>query len=51
LGGQGDYALRAAARRLGRTGRKWGRIWELTGSDPHPRSLTRIVMNVESLAA
>jgi hypothetical protein len=51
LGGQGEYAIRCVATRLGRTGRKWGRIWELTGSDPHPRSLTRIVMNVESLAA
>lgn len=51
LGAQGEYAKRCRTNRLGRTGAKWGRVWELTCSDPHVRSLRKMVLNIEALAA
>jgi hypothetical protein len=50
LGTQGQYRARCVARRLGRTGRKWGRIWEWTCSDPHVRSMERMLLQIEALA-
>lgn len=51
LGTQGQYVKRCVARKLGRTGRKWGRIWEWTCSDPHIRSMKRMLLNVEGLSS
>jgi hypothetical protein len=51
LGEQGEYIKRCVARRLGKTGKKWGRIWEWTCSDPHIRSMRKMVLNIEDLAA
>lgn len=51
LGTQGQYAVRCRANRLGRTGAKWGRVWKLTGSDPHIGTFTKMVLRTEPLAA
>lgn len=50
LGEQGEYAKRCRARLLGRTGAKHGRVWELTCSDPHIRTLTKMTLRTEPLA-
>lgn len=49
LGAQGEYARRCRTNRLGRTGAKWGRVWELTCSDPHVRSLKKMTLYIEPL--
>lgn len=51
LGQHGQYARRCITHRLGRTGKKWGRIWEWTCSDPHIRSMRKMVLSIEDLAA
>ena len=51
LGEQGAYAQRCRTYRLGRTGSKWGRVFELTSSDPHIMSMTKMILRVEPLAA
>lgn len=51
LGEQGQYAKRCRANRLGRTGPKWGRVWEVTCSDPHIRSMRKMTLWIEPLAA
>lgn len=49
LGEQGQFARRCRTNRLGRTGAKWGRLWELTCSDPHVRSLRKMILHVAPL--
>lgn len=49
LGTQGQYSYRCIATRLGRTGSKAGRIWELSGSDPHPRSFRKMMLYTKPL--
>ena len=51
LGEQGEYAKRCRAHRLGRTGAKHGRVWELTCSDPHIRTMTKMTLRTEPLRA
>lgn len=49
LGEQGQYSRRCRTHRLGRTGAKWGRVWELKCSDPHVRSLKKMTLYIEPL--
>lgn len=51
LGAQGDYVIRCITHRLGRTGKNRGRIWEWTCSDPTIRSMRKMVLEIEGLAA
>lgn len=48
LGAHGQYSKRCRAFRFGRTGAKWGRIWEWTCSDPHIRTMEKMIVTIEA---
>lgn len=51
LGKQGDYKKRCRTSRMGATGEKWGTVFEVTCSDPHVRSMRKMTLWTEPLAA
>lgn len=49
LGKIGEYNHRVKTHRLGMTSNKWGRVWKLNISDPHVRSFSRMIADVERI--
>jgi hypothetical protein len=49
LGQIGEYNHRVKTHRLGMTSNKWGRVWKLGISDPHVRSFSRMIADVDRI--
>lgn len=49
LGAHGQYGARTRATRMGRSGAKWGRRYELAVTDPHVACLSKVEINEAAL--